>query len=759
MPIPTMITVLMRQRLKNRGYSDDDISKMTPTEAWGTIFTEAALALFKLGYYVFPCVPGEKRPLTEHGLKDATRDPATIRRWWHDNPMANLAVDCGRSKWVVADLDVKDGKDGPTEWYELGVDDSGTLEATTPTGGIHKVYKSNGAPIRNSVGKLAPGIDIRAEGGYILVEPSVTADGEYTWDASSHPEDMVPVQVPDRLVQLLSAENGGTSDPWDAAATAGQPAATDIPQQVPRGQRNDTLTRVAGALRRQGLTADQMFTILSDYNREHMVPPLTPPEVKSIAQSVERYPPSVGTAVQTIQLSPEIYETLVFGADDEGNAQAVNLLHGAEFAYCDAYGWLRYNGQHWDKSSGEPQLERAIVETLKDRRLAATQRQLEGVAKATRPTATNVKNCKFLFSSIASLDVSVFDQSPDLLNCQNGVLDLRTGDLYPHRPEQHFTYCIPTVYDPDADYTEWVDHITTWVNGDQQLVDYLQMAIGYSLTGHTWEECLFYLHGPTRSGKGTFTETILSVLGKEPLSTEVDFGTFTADRSNDSQNFDLAGLKPCRFVAASESSKYSQLNTPRVKALTGGNEVRCAFKHRDHFTYRPQFKIWLSSNYPPNADVDDDAVWYRLQTISFPVSFVGREDKGLKRRLKQPSSRASVLNWAVRGAIRWYNSGTDGLPVPRQVRETTDRARVDLDYVQQWIDECIEVTQVSTHFLSNASLYASYREWCLANGVPPKQMRSLTMELKRKGLDAGALRRNPGTGKVERGCYGVKAVI
>lgn len=113
-------------------------------------------------------------------------------------------------------------------------------------------------------------------------------------------------------------------------------------------------------------------------------------------------------------------------------------------------------------------------------------------------------------------------------------------------------------------------------------MDWLQMAVGYSLTGHTREEVLFYLYGPPRSGKGTLTEMILALLGS-PLAKEVNFATFTAQRSGDSQNFDLAPLKPCRTVLASESNAYERFNKAKVKMLTGGNEVYCAFKHQTHF--------------------------------------------------------------------------------------------------------------------------------------------------------------------------------
>lgn len=162
------------------------------------------------------------------------------------------------------------------------------------------------------------------------------------------------------------------------------------------------------------------------------------------------------------------------------------------------------------------------------------------------------------------------------------MLDLRTGELSPHTPAQRFTHCTTVEYIPQSDTSALRSWLAGAVAGGMETVDWLQMAVGYSLTGHTREEVLFYLYGPPRSGKGTLTEMILALLGS-PLAKEVNFATFTAQRSGDSQNFDLAPLKPCRTVLASESNAYERFNKAKVKMLTGGNEVYCAFKHQTHF--------------------------------------------------------------------------------------------------------------------------------------------------------------------------------
>ena len=239
------------------------------------------------------------------------------------------------------------------------------------------------------------------------------------------------------------------------------------------------------------------------------------------------------------------------------------------------------------------------------------------------------------------------------------------------------------------------------------------------------------------------------------LAKEVDFTTFTAQRDGDSQNFDLAGLKATRFLAASESSKYQTLNPRRIKAATGGNQIRAAFKHRDLFEYFPQFHIFLSSNEIVNADPDDDALWGRVRVIKFPHSHLGHEDKTLKRQMLETSNLEGVLAWAVQGARMWYDSLPVGLRMPPAVQGETDAHRRENDHVEQFLDECTDDCRetMPDAFVSNKSLYPVYAGWCDDNGHRAYKQTGLTRSLKRKGFVCD---RNE---KCLRGVFGFKLSI
>lgn len=442
------------------------------------------------------------------------------------------------------------------------------------------------------------------------------------------------------------------------------------------------------------------------------------------------------------------------GAHDEGNAQCIHFQHNGKFAYNDANGWLAYDGKKWVQDGAEAILDRAIVHTLESRaRAAIDSKQMERYSKIIKksiPTSGAVSGAKSLLTSLSYASVDKFDSDPDKLNCSNGVVDLRTGKIAPHSPEQRFTHCANAAYNPKADQSVWVNWLIDTVG--QEAADYLQMAVGYSATGQTREEVLFYLFGPPRSGKGTFTETLLELFGS-PLAKEVNFSTFTAQRTGDSQNFDLAPLKPCRFVAASESNAYERFNEAKVKALTGGNEVYCAFKHRSHFNYKPQFKIWLSSNQPVNADPDDDATWGRIRVIEFGKSNLGKEDKSLKHRMKSPEVLEGVLAWAIEGAMKWDALGNAGLPELETSRSLKDKQRGELDNIQAWINErCVVKSDL---FVANSLMYLSYESWCKENGVEPKKQKGLSQSLIRKGFSGEARKVD---GKTVRGFSGLGLV-
>ncbi len=444
-----------------------------------------------------------------------------------------------------------------------------------------------------------------------------------------------------------------------------------------------------------------------------------------------------------------------FDHDDSGNGDAMFALYGNQFLWCGSRGWYGYTGTHWQLDAEGARVKQLAVETLRKRRHAAIDRDVEGIIKCCKADERRVNGCVSRFKTLVDISIDEFDKHPDLLNCLNGVVDLRTGTVKPHNYQQLFTYCVDVKYERAAVCPEWQEYLGGVVGGGQEVIDYLQLALGYSLTGHTNEECLFYLFGPPRAGKGTLSEIFMRLL-PSPLSTGVDFNSFTAKRDTDVSNFDLAPLKPSRMVFASESNEYQMLNPAKIKQLTGGDRIRACYKHKDFFEYQPQFKVWMLSNQPVNGNPDDDALWTRVKVIEFPNSYVGKEDKSKKARLKSDQALQGILAWSICGAMKWYQLGSRGLVAPAQIVRATEQHRASLDYVQQWLDECCEHDEDA--FTTNEQIMTSYSAWCELNGVTAKKSNGLTQSLNKKRYQAGIVGKATVKGKPNQSVRGVKGL-
>ena len=372
-------------------------------------------------------------------------------------------------------------------------------------------------------------------------------------------------------------------------------------------------------------------------------------------------------------------------------------------AYVNEWGWLTYNGRYWDKEMGEQLVDGLVIDSLQMRSLVAIEHMQFDISKRCACDDGVVVRVRNRLKSIQVKAVSDFDIYPDYLNCANGVINLKTGELLPHNPDWRFTYCVPTEYHPESSYKEWEDFLEDVLYPAAlgipdpdikvgQMLLFLQMAVGYTLTGHSTEECCFYIQGPTRSGKGTFCGTVQDMMGRK-LAKGVDFQSLISDRKDDTQNFDLAGLAGTRMVLASESDKYQRLNSAKLKQMTGRDPIRASFKRKDLFEYDPQFKVWMQSNFPPNVDVYDDAVWGRINLIHFPNSFLNRENTQLKDKLREKAGLEGVLAWAVEGTMIWYEArkaSGRGLKAPDWANNLKRQERESRDYVKMFLDTCTD---------------------------------------------------------------------
>ena len=312
--------------------------------------------------------------------------------------------------------------------------------------------------------------------------------------------------------------------------------------------------------------------------------------------------------------------------------------------------------------------------------------------------------------SVHAVPHSVFDKNIDLFNCQNGTLNLTTGEFKPHNPADFLTLISGVTYDPAATCPRWEQFISEVMCADADLAAYLQKALGYALTGDTSLECLFILYGATsRNGKGTTMETFLKVMGDygktsnpEMLSTK--FGNANASGPSE----EIARLAGVRFVNISEPEKKITFNAALVKRMTGNDTLNARFLHENSFDFKPNFKIFINTNYKPS--VSDMTLFYsnRLKLIPFKRHFEEHEqDKNLKTFFAEDANLSAIFNWCYEGYRRLK---TETLKDPEAVTRATKEYEEESDRIGQFVDAWLE--EGEAYEVRTSAAYRLYGEWC-----------------------------------------------
>ncbi len=258
-----------------------------------SVLRDDATRYAALGYPVFPCAPGKKTPLTAHGFKDATTEFTQIEAWWMEHPDANVAMPT--AGLLVVDVD---GPDNPWLGDSARVKDlSCGPVSLTPSGGRHFIFRQPpGKGWRNTAGRIAPKVDTRANGGYIVLPPSVVGGKQYRWGEASALVRPDKLPEPPGWVRALLDRLGGNGSMPGAPGGAHRPSQGGDPAPggniIPDGQRNDTLASLAGTMRRVGMSREAILAALAQTNQDRCQPQLPLCEVEKIAASICRYEPN-----------------------------------------------------------------------------------------------------------------------------------------------------------------------------------------------------------------------------------------------------------------------------------------------------------------------------------------------------------------------------------------------------------------------------------------------------------------------------------
>lgn len=315
-------------------------------------------------------------------------------------------------------------------------------------------------------------------------------------------------------------------------------------------------------------------------------------------------------------------------------------------------------------------------------------------------------------ASIYSIRMNEFDADETLFNCRNGTLDLNSMTFRGHNPEDKITKIADVVYNPDARCSRFMQFLAEVMSGDSDKSAFLQKALGYALSGDSRYECMFILYGATtRNGKSTLMESVLRVFGDYGLTVAPE--TIAAKlRSSSGPSEDLARLAGKRLANISEPSHGMRLNAAQVKSMTGNDSINARFLHCDSFDFRPQFKLYINTNYLPN--VDDMSLFSsnRVRVIPFDRHFEPKEqDPDLKNQFATEEAKSAILNWLIAG---WQLLQKEGLNSPAAVVEATKEYSHDSNKIAQFAEDNLESN--ASFEVRTSEIYAHYKVWCEANG-------------------------------------------
>jgi putative DNA primase/helicase len=413
-----------------------------------------------------------------------------------------------------------------------------------------------------------------------------------------------------------------------------------------------------------------------------------------------------------------------FHLTDRGNAQRVVAQHGKDLRFCHPWKrWLVFDGRRWAQDATaeaawrvkrtQDDLYRSTIGRLNElTSIGDAEERKQQMARLTRllrhcldwEDARSISRCLQVATSEPDIPIvpEQLDVDPFLLNCLNGTLELRTGTLRDHRRADNLTKLCPVEYRADAACPLWEKFLSRVLDGNADLIEYLQRVIGHCLTADASEQALWFLYGTGANGKSTFLGTILAMLGDYGMQAVSDLLLVKRNESHPTERADLFGK---RFVATIEVDEGKRMAEALMKQLTGGDRVRARKMRQDFFEFGQTWKIMMAVNHKPTISGTDKANWRRIKLVPFTVTIPDEEkDKKLLDKLK--TELPGILAWAVRGFLAWQKHG---LGEPEEVTKATDAYRVEQDTLAEFLATCCVIHPEIK--VRTSALLDAYVEW------------------------------------------------
>lgn len=725
--------------------------------------------------------------LTCHGFYAGTRDLARIQLMLERHPHGLLAIRTGMASGIVV-IDAESSRDNPNEptgvevlddWESWVTDKNGetwtlppTLRQRTGSGGIHLVYRLPPGMTVKSRGRVLPSVDVKAEGGYVAVPPG--ANREWLGDLND-----VTDPSPQLLSWLQTARGSSRGRSPLGGRDGDRPGGYDFDAFVrdgcPAGQRDEFVNEFCFRLRKNG-TPKELATEALRLAFEKMEQPPGNEyswddclmKVSRVWDTVEDDDPNAQrqqarTATATLEPeddtptpppipdegrneNPRVVardvETTGTGPDnphrvtDRANGIEIASFLKGKVIWAHGMGWLIFDGKRWQ--ADEQKIHRLLVGEFVD---GLRQQATSGVfgpneSEILMNRANRLESTSGLHSALSWTEpllaraVADLDANPWVLNCPNGTLDLKTGELRPHAAEDLLTRITPTPYDPDARDETWERVVHEALPSEDMLRLFVRFA-GYTLTGDVREKKLLVIKGQTDTGKSTVTEPLYRMLGDVGdggYATTWDADVVQAhSRVNRAEK--LSKARGARMILTSELEKGSRFAENFVKQFTGGDTMDARELYRSSYSFRPTSKLWMATNYTPTSA--DKALQNRLLLLPF-TQVPKRKDPRVKKYLDEDErAHKAILAWTVRACLNWQREGTLGSTPWLQAE--LDEYALDSDPILQFLhDEC-ESVETWDESSATKEVFGRYEFWAPQNVRNPLKPRAFDSALKEHG--------------------------
>jgi putative DNA primase/helicase len=421
------------------------------------------------------------------------------------------------------------------------------------------------------------------------------------------------------------------------------------------------------------------------------------------------------------------------GASEDGIALDFLHQHGRTWRYVEEWGiWVEFDGHLWQRRS-VPQLWTRLSPIV--RAHAAT---LDGLADRRRllKRATH-SGAEGLARGPLTVHTDIFDADPWLLNTPGGIVDLKTGTLRPARPEDYCSQATLVTPTPKIECPSWIKFMDAIMDGDAELVAFLQRLTGLSLIGKVIEHVVPFLYGTGGNGKGVFLETIGTVLHDYAQAAPMTLFTETKGTNHPTE---MARLQGKRFLRAQETGSGAVWDDTLVKALTGGDRIPARFMRQDFFEFDPKFTVFIAGNHKPHLRRVTGGERRRFKMIPFNVDFAKRGEVDPELRTKLLFEAPGILRWMIEGCRQYQQIG---LAPPKAVLDTTDEYFAEQDPLSSWRAARLQEGDPGT-WTSEVELYADYSKFPREHGDILLSKHEFGTRMENAGFRA--LKRKPGKG-------------